>query len=522
MIAKILHAVWLGPRAAPTALLDTWRKFHPDFEVRLHTNEQGWENQAFLDVLDTQPRGAHLAYSAKSDIIRFELLVREGGIYVDMDTECVARLPDWLLNTEAFGAWENEADVPGWIASCVLGARKNSSLFRDVLAELPKLNLRGSPAHVLGPGIVTRHASRHPELEVLSSRAFCPHYYNGVPSPAPLTDPTYALHHWGGTAGLRRDTSGRWLDHPPVRTIVQKDPPGPTPLVTVAIPCYGQAKFLSEAVASVRAQTERDYEIVVAAGDSASVAEAKRLGLRWLDDGGKGLSHARNVVFRATRGRYLLPLDADDLLEPTFLERLLPYLDGDKPAIVCCRVKEFGASDGVWNLAPFENLREQNALPSCALYPRTLWEAVGGYDTNIIGYEDWDFWLRCFELEPKVTQVSDYLFRYRVHDRSLMRWDSRNHADAWWRAMIRLRHPSLYDGARLEEDRALLRSMPVALSARLKLRMTQFPHSHALRVFGGLVGHLHKPVPPSVARSVAVAKPTPLHLFKGGHPARKT
>ena len=545
MIPKIFHAVWLGDRPAPMALLNTWRAFHPDFELRLWTSATctpcsgapasrhftswggrgflpgiweklrppgkesyilgqvpgPWKNDAQLRALDAQPLGAHLAYSAQSDILRFEILAEYGGIYVDMDTECLARLPDRFLQSESFGGWESETALPGWVASCVLGARPGSRLFREIVAAIPELDMTQNPAHELGPGIVTRHAKTSPEFDVQPSAAFTPHYYQGTVAP---TGETWSRHHWGGTKGLRRDADGRWLDHVPVVPAHQyRGPDSRRPRqVAIVIPCFRQARFLPEAVASVRAQTHTDWDLTVAVGDEESKRVAMDLDVGWIEDGGKGLSNARNVAIGVTFGRYILPLDADDVLDPTFLERTLPHVENGRFAIACTRVREFGGRTGQWNLRPFDGVLEDNALPSCALFTRELWRAVGGYDVSVIGYEDWDFWIRCSELNPRVTQLEEYLFGYRVHDQSWMHWDAVNHADAYWRAMIRLRHPSLYDAARIDEDRELMGHMPAPLLDRLRRRARAFPLNHACQAFVDLVVRSDS----RAARAAAAAK----------------
>ena len=477
--------------------MQTWCTHHPGWEYRFHTSTTGFKHQAQLDqLLRTRPQGEHLAYSAASDIMRFELLGSVGGVYVDVDTECLAPLPAHFMNAEAFACWENERAVPGWIASCVLGARAGSPLFQDISDAVPQVDLTQNPALVLGPGIVTKFANRHPELDVHPARSFCPHYYNGVLAPGDA--PVYALHHWGGTVGLRRDADGRWLDHRPMSAAAPKPASQVVPpLVSVIIPCIaGQLQYLPEAVASVVAQTFADWEIVVAAADDEASEGASRILTDALEgpppkwstlvrDGGKGLGHARNVAIAAARGRFILSLDADDLLEPSFMAKALAAIEGHEYGIACSLVREFGDRGGVWNCAPWGGLLTQNALPSCALFQKALWEAVGGYDVTV-GFEDWDLWVRCSELKPYVVQLPEYLFKYRVHGASLMHWNARNGADPFYRAMLRLRHPSLYPADQVYRDRLLLARMPAPLQERLEARRKAHPHNHSLRALSSL------------------------------------
>jgi hypothetical protein len=137
------------------------------------------------------------------------------------------------------------------------------------------------------------------------------------------------------------------------------------------------------------------------------------------------------------------------------------------------------------------------------LFTKALWKAVGGYDDAIIGYEDWDFWIKCSEFNPKVTQIHEYLFRYRVRNDSLFQWDQQNKADSFWRAMIRLRHPSLYAEERLEQDRITISNVTLPVRAKIEKRQKDFPYNHALRTFVGMF----KPIETKPKESTYVPPP---------------
>jgi glycosyltransferase involved in cell wall biosynthesis len=484
----------------PTALLDTWRKFHPDYEFRIRRDATGFPYPEQWDAMRE--------LNGKSDLARFWDLYDVGGIHLDTDMECVQRIPDSFLSAECFASWENEVSAPpGWIASCVLGSRPRSAFFKRIVEEIPKLDMTKQAVFELGPGVITRLAKLHPELKVHPGRTFCPWHYGG--QLAPGDSPVYGIHHWTGTQGVKRDENGRWTDPPEWKQAPEPEPyDGPVPTVSIIIPAYGQAKYLYESIASACAQTFRDTEIIVVCGDAASADVARKFEadgrIRVIEAPPRGLSDARNIGIAAARGRFILSgPDADDIVHPQFIEKTLPHVENEEFAIASCRVQEFGASSNVWNLAPWEGLLEQNCLPAIALYPKKLWELVGGYRPEI-SYEDWGLWVDAFDAvgdKLKVTQIPEYLYKYRVHDESLFRWDQKNGADRWWRAMIRLLHPSLYAAERLEEDRDTMRSMPGPLLAKLYDRAVKFPGNHALRAFVGMAkaGLPEVPVHPSPA-----------------------
>jgi glycosyltransferase involved in cell wall biosynthesis len=98
---------------------------------------------------------------------------------------------------------------------------------------------------------------------------------------------------------------------------------GETPLVSVIIPCYKQARYLPESIESGLAQTHRGVEVVVVddgSPDNAAEVAARYPNVVYLRQENSGIAEARNAGFRVSRGDYLMFLDADDRLTPNAAE----------------------------------------------------------------------------------------------------------------------------------------------------------------------------------------------------------
>jgi glycosyltransferase involved in cell wall biosynthesis len=262
------------------------------------------------------------------------------------------------------------------------------------------------------------------------------------------------------------------------------------PTVSIIIPCYRQAQYLPDAVRSVLAQTFTDWEIIIATGCDSSTAEAQTWAgpcIRVLDGLDSGLADARNEAIEQARGHLILPLDADDMLAPTFLQRTVTAMgDLDSFAIVSTDLQEFGQRAGAWRLPPYSqaHLLESNALCVASLFPKKLWRAAGGYDVSLLGYEDWSFWISCSTLNPRVVVISELLFHYRIHADNAS-WLCLQR-DGLLRAMVRARHPDLYDRARLEADRHTIADMPDDALDTLERRLRSFPANAGLQLFRDL------------------------------------
>jgi GT2 family glycosyltransferase len=260
------------------------------------------------------------------------------------------------------------------------------------------------------------------------------------------------------------------------------------PTVSVVIPCYGQAEYLPEAVASVVAQTFTDWELVIVDDGSPDdtalvagglIAKYPQHRIRLLRQANAGLSRARNAGIGIAKGRQILPLDADDMIAPTMLEQAVAILSRQpNVAIAYTDHERFGESTAVVRTAEFNAFLEPaiNIINYCALYRREVWEAVGGYNPNMkIGYEDWDFWVGAVERGYRGVRIPEPLLRYRIRSGSMFT-DALQH-DAELRRQMRANHPGLYRPWLRAARFGLLAVRAIGRRSRRLLKRIGFPAS---------------------------------------------
>jgi glycosyltransferase involved in cell wall biosynthesis len=208
----------------------------------------------------------------------------------------------------------------------------------------------------------------------------------------------------------------------------------PAPLVSIIIPCYvtstKQAELLDETLHTVAGQTCKDYEVIVV--DDGSPLDVGSITARHsstvtLRQANGGSAVARNTGIRASRGQYMVFLDADDYLLPPALEAgLRCFSEHPECGFVIGRREEMTyEGDAVpWGIADMpRETRLYNTLlgfdwyiipPSSAMFRREAVEAVGGF-RDPWGADDLDFYLRvarqypgwCYE-DPAVTRYRRY------------------------------------------------------------------------------------------------------------------
>ena len=225
------------------------------------------------------------------------------------------------------------------------------------------------------------------------------------------------------------------------------------PTISVIIPCFNQGHFLDEAVNSVLNQSFPDFEIIVVNDGSTDEFTNKLLGsyskekTLVLSTANQGLAAARNNGIAVAQGKYILPLDADDRIQPDYLVKAVAVLEKDESVgIVYCRASLFGAVETEWVLPEYslERMLVDNIIFCSALFRREDWLATGGYDTGMIyGWEDYEFWLSLIERGRKVIQIPEILFSYRVASDSMVRSKEKWQKVEMFRR-IYLRHQQLF------------------------------------------------------------------------------
>jgi glycosyltransferase involved in cell wall biosynthesis len=217
--------------------------------------------------------------------------------------------------------------------------------------------------------------------------------------------------------------------------VVKAEPwPSDLPLVSVIIVCFNYGAYVAEALESVLAQTAAPLcEIIVVDGGSTDpttletmrqLAESPppRTKVLLREDGRHLVGDNRNFGIELARGRYVTCLDADDLLDPRYIEVALYLLERRGYDLVSTTTQCFGESDERVGLPLCPDLGQMsaaNCVTTVAVYRRALWEAAGGYHDTGLGeayvYEDWKLWHRIAAFGARMTNIQEPLFRYRVH-----------------------------------------------------------------------------------------------------------
>lgn len=224
-------------------------------------------------------------------------------------------------------------------------------------------------------------------------------------------------------------------------------------LVSIIIPCYNYGIYIEDTVQSILCQTYKKVEIIIVDSGSDDLLTLKKLrsykkrGYKvFFSNQRISPSIARNIGFQHSLGDLILPLDADDLIERTFVEKSVNYMNNNlNVGAVSCTTLYFGFEDGMlfYRGGYIENLLYNLGCTVCGLVRREIWEKIGGFDENmILGYEDWDFWISLTKLGWSIYIIPETLFFYRQKESSRVQTVFDKHDEIF--KYIKKKHEDVY------------------------------------------------------------------------------
>lgn len=204
MIPKILHFVWIGDDSKkPNNCIDTWRKYHPDWKVKVWGNES-LENYKWINTDHMIEMTNKQSLSGVADLMRYEILFNEGGVAVDADSVCLKPLENDFIDNEAFSSWENESIRKGLISMACVGSVPNNYFFKKIITDIKNENsvIEKKAWQTVGPSRLSEsyYKYKYDDLKIYPSYYFIPVHYTGLKYEG--AGPVYANQLWGSTRGF--------------------------------------------------------------------------------------------------------------------------------------------------------------------------------------------------------------------------------------------------------------------------------------------------------------------------------
>lgn len=195
------------------------------------------------------------------------------------------------------------------------------------------------------------------------------------------------------------------------------------PKVAVIMPCHNQGQYLADCLESLILQDFQDWVGIVVDDGSLDntrevgelfVAKENRLSYLWQEKQGPGA--ARNAGIHKTNSEFILPLDADDYIHPSYLSKTVAALEAHPEVkLIYTGCRFVGEIQGAMHQRTYcyRELLSGNIIINTALFRRSDFLKTSGYDVTLTAWEDWDFWLTLLKPTDKVYKIEEELFFYR-------------------------------------------------------------------------------------------------------------
>lgn len=223
-----------------------------------------------------------------------------------------------------------------------------------------------------------------------------------------------------------------------------------THTVSIVITNYNYGRYVSEAITSCLNQTVPPEEIIVV--DDGSNDPESKVALESFKDtpsvqiiyqSNAGVAEARNRGLKESISPFVICLDADDKLDPHYIEALLPALRADRGLGIAYTGLGFIQPSGEitpanwpiafdWAIQSRGGVPPGNCIPAAAMFRKSLWERAGGYRQEYAPGEDAEFWTRGLSVGFTARKVvDDAFFHYRAHSGSASRSKPYVPIDTW-------------------------------------------------------------------------------------------
>lgn len=179
------------------------------------------------------------------------------------------------------------------------------------------------------------------------------------------------------------------------------------PLVSIIVPCYNYGKYVKDAISSIKKQTYDNYECIIiddgSTDNSAEIIKAEikdYKNFKYVYQNNAGAANARNNAINMSSGKYIICVDADDIIYCDYIKNAVAYMEKHNECVLFYGKANYLFDNGTtecWDLKEPQTYKELlyvNSIYSTAVIRKSEYNKTNGFDENMKGYEDWEFLIR--------------------------------------------------------------------------------------------------------------------------------
>jgi len=445
MIPKIIHQIWIGNVCPPTKHMDTWKDKNPDFEYIRWNEEELIKREMKIECQNRVDEMNEL--NGKADIIRWEILYKYGGIFLDADSICVEPIDDVLMKCKSFAGWEHEKIRSGLIATGTMGFPPKHPLVREIIlwiktncVDTKKTNKRAW--QLVGPLLLTNiyNIGKYNDLTIFPSYYFLPIHYTGIEYKG--HGKIYAYQEWGSSHKNYQNMNNMLLPE-------QFKRPSKENSISILISSLNtNAKYLKECLDSIKHQEGCFNMEIVWINDGSDTINTTILKnmlerfknttrfteIKYIENNcNKGLGYSLNYGVTLCSNELIFRMDADDIMYHDRIIKQLKFMNENSDIILCgTQVNMFKEinneiqSMGITkhpsiDIESYKKNHNHWVMnhPTFCFRKKEIIE-IGNYNSEIHSMcEDFELILRVLKRYSKIHNMEEALLYYRLHNDQL-------------------------------------------------------------------------------------------------------
>ena len=447
-IPKIIHQLWIGPKQQPSNLMKTWEDKHPEFEYikwtesEIKKRKMRFECQRSIDLMTE--------WNGKADIMRWEILHKYGGVFIDADSICIEPIDDILLSKPCFSGYEHEKLRPGLIATGTMGFPPNHDLVKGAIDFIKKNDIHKDMAwKTVGPGLITRlyNTKKYKDIYIFPSYKFLPIHHTGEEYRG--HGKVYAFQEWASTNRKYDEINDKTL---PSKFLKPKRE------VSILISSYNtKIKYINECLNSIKKQMGDFSMEIIWINDGSDklnttllkqTLEIFKQTTRFIkvvyyeNDVNKGIGYTLNKGIEMCSNDIIMKMDSDDIMMPNRIQKQLQFMEKNPDMkVIGGQVQMFGKENKLLSKTDhlsitWEEFKEKKPHwfinhPTVCYRKSAVLEA-GNYNKDLKEMaEDFELEVRMLKKHGMIYNTTDVLLYYRIHEDQVTHEGGIGGTDKW-------------------------------------------------------------------------------------------